>query len=132
MVRVRPKLSSSVPFIGILAFHAKGPDETSINSFEIEGQLIKSLEENQLTVHYQPKIKTDSGEITGFEALVRCDLPMFGIKYPNEFLHVFERIGKGAELDRILAHPKAFSMRHAENRSTMRAKIEMTPPQYAA
>ncbi len=52
-----------------------------------------------LEVHYQPMMDISSGEIEGFEALLRWQHPTRGRVMPDEFISIAERSGQIIELD---------------------------------
>ena len=52
-----------------------------------------ALVEDQLTLHYQPKVDLDDGAVRGVEALVRWDHPTRGLLYPDSFLELAEEAG---------------------------------------
>jgi len=47
-----------------------------------------ALATSQLLLHFQPKIKLSSGELIGFEALLRWNHPQKGLLYPDDFLSI--------------------------------------------
>ncbi|MCV7103067.1 bifunctional diguanylate cyclase/phosphodiesterase [Mycobacterium palustre] len=51
------------------------------------------LDENQLTVHYQPKINAGDGSVHSVEALLRWQHPSRGLLLPEDFLAAAERAG---------------------------------------
>lgn len=53
----------------------------------------ESLECDQFIVHYQPKVCLQSGNIVGFEALVRWRHPLLGLLLPERFIGSIERNG---------------------------------------
>ena len=57
-----------------------------------------ALENGQVQPWYQPQISTDTGRVTGFEALARWSHPERGLISPAEFLPAFEEMGL---LDRL-------------------------------
>jgi diguanylate cyclase (GGDEF)-like protein len=59
----------------------------------IEESLQYALERNEFTLHYQPKVSLDTGEITGAEALLRWTHPIRGPVSPAEFIPVAEDSG---------------------------------------
>ncbi|MEY2416128.1 MAG: diguanylate cyclase, partial [Ilumatobacteraceae bacterium] len=61
--------------------------------FETLEQLHSAFADNQLVVHYQPKLETASGAIIGVEALVRWEHPTRGLVYPDSFLPLAEAAG---------------------------------------
>ncbi|MBF0472093.1 MAG: EAL domain-containing protein [Gammaproteobacteria bacterium] len=54
------------------------------------GRLQQALQEKELRLYYQPKFDTRSGEIEGFEALLRWNHPQQGVLAPAEFLPLVE------------------------------------------
>jgi diguanylate cyclase (GGDEF)-like protein/PAS domain S-box-containing protein len=59
----------------------------------IEESLRKALERNEFEVHYQPKVRLRTGEITGAEALIRWAHPTRGLVPPAKFIPVAEDCG---------------------------------------
>ena len=57
---------------------------------EIESDLRKALEKNQIKVLYQPIYTLTAEELVGFEALVRWDHPKFGMMNPTRFVPIAE------------------------------------------
>lgn len=60
---------------------------------ELEGDLRRGVENDEFVVHYQPKITLDTGELYGFEALVRWEHPNRGIVPPKQFIPIAEETG---------------------------------------
>lgn len=59
----------------------------------IENSLREAINNNQLVVHYQPKIRLVSGLPSGMEALVRWNHPEHGLIPPDEFISIAEETG---------------------------------------
>lgn len=60
---------------------------------ELESDLRQALVRQELSVYYQPIISLDSGQVTGFEALVRWQHPRRGLLYPADFIDLAEETG---------------------------------------
>ena len=58
-----------------------------------EAALQQALGGNELRVHYQPLIHVATGEIEGFEALLRWERPGFGLVVPDDFIPLAEETG---------------------------------------
>jgi diguanylate cyclase (GGDEF)-like protein/PAS domain S-box-containing protein len=62
-------------------------------ALEIENDLRKALENDEIIVHYQPICSLETNKIIGFEALARWMHPKHGLIYPNKFIPIAEEIG---------------------------------------
>jgi diguanylate cyclase (GGDEF)-like protein len=62
----------------------------ALRRLEIEMALRQAIDHDQLELHYQPKIETTSGRLTGVEALVRWRRPGEGLVPPDQFIPVAE------------------------------------------
>jgi diguanylate cyclase (GGDEF)-like protein/PAS domain S-box-containing protein len=60
---------------------------------ELEKALQQAVARDELRLHYQPIIETDTGRIRGVEALVRWERPGFGLVGPDEFIPAAEDTG---------------------------------------
>ncbi|HEY9808765.1 MAG TPA: EAL domain-containing protein [Halomicronema sp.] len=65
----------------------------AINLLQLETDLRRALERQELRLHYQPVVSLGTGSITGFEALVRWQHPERGFISPLEFISVAEDTG---------------------------------------
>jgi EAL domain-containing protein (putative c-di-GMP-specific phosphodiesterase class I) len=61
--------------------------------FQMVTQFRQSLEEGQVSVHYQPKVSLPNRQVQGVEALVRWQHPEFGKLDPDEFVPAVEAAG---------------------------------------
>jgi diguanylate cyclase (GGDEF)-like protein len=65
----------------------------AVERHTIEENLRRALEEEQFTLHYQPKVDLRTGAITGAEALIRWTLPDGREFAPSQFIPVAEDSG---------------------------------------
>ena len=65
-----------------------------------EQMLRNAVERGEFELHYQPQTLMQSGELAGFEALVRWKHPHRGLVSPNEFIGFAENRGLIAAVDR--------------------------------
>jgi len=68
--------------------HEIAHDRLSLKS-DLEGALVRG----EFVVHYQPTVNLNSGDFTGFEALVRWQHPDRGLVPPLEFIPLCEETG---------------------------------------
>jgi diguanylate cyclase (GGDEF)-like protein/PAS domain S-box-containing protein len=72
--------------------------EPSINakvaeSLRLESKLRRAIGAEQFVLHYQPKVDSKSGSITGVEALIRWQDPEAGLVPPDQFIPLLEETG---------------------------------------
>ncbi|MNO58643.1 Cyclic di-GMP phosphodiesterase Gmr [compost metagenome] len=56
----------------------------------VEHHLRNAVVNNELSLHYQPLVDTGSGDIWGFEALIRWNSPVLGLVSPLSFITIAE------------------------------------------
>ncbi|WP_428911882.1 EAL domain-containing protein [Niallia sp. Krafla_26] len=76
-------------------FHIYSPtlDIPSFKQYELERDLRKALDHNQLLIHFQPRVEASTGKIVSAEALVRWQHPVWGLVSPGEFIPLAEENG---------------------------------------
>lgn len=74
-------------------FYTKGMNATAVNYLLLENDLRRAVEQEQLTLYYQPQVDLQTGEMTGVEALVRWQHPERGIVSPAHFIPLAEETG---------------------------------------
>jgi diguanylate cyclase (GGDEF)-like protein len=67
--------------------------ESALERLELESGLRHALHEGELRLVYQPLVTLDDGRVTGVEALLRWDHPVFGLVAPLRFVALAERNG---------------------------------------
>lgn len=82
--------------------------DTALNSsseqrFNLEQRLPKAIAEDELVLHFQPKVRLSDFRIVGFEALVRWQHPELGLVYPDDFIPLAEETGLIVELGEWIA-----------------------------
>lgn len=67
-------------------------------------QLREALAGEELLLHYQPVVDSQSGEVRAYEALVRWQHPLLGMLQPGSFLPAAEAADLMGDLDRWVLH----------------------------
>ncbi|MDA8060425.1 MAG: EAL domain-containing protein, partial [Nitrospiraceae bacterium] len=74
-------------------FYSPLMNPNSQEEIELREDLLEAIREDALDLYYQPKVNAPTGEIIGFEALVRWHHPQKGILRPHQFIKMAEEQG---------------------------------------
>jgi len=77
---------------GHALFHP-GMHSTAVERLQLENDLRRAVDRDEIVMHYQPIVRLDDTRIIGFEALVRWNHPERGLMVPKEFLALAEETG---------------------------------------
>jgi diguanylate cyclase (GGDEF)-like protein/PAS domain S-box-containing protein len=83
---------------GICCFFTPELSEATRHRHKLENDLHQACTRNEFVLHYQPLVSTNSGRITGVEALLRWNHPEQGLISPNQFIPLLEELGLMAEV----------------------------------
>lgn len=78
---------------GAFQFYTPRMHADSAERLRLETELRKALTRGELSVHYQPKIATGTGELVGAEALLRWQHRDMGFISPAQFIPIAEETG---------------------------------------
>jgi EAL domain-containing protein (putative c-di-GMP-specific phosphodiesterase class I) len=65
----------------------------AVRHLQLEAELRRAIEQDELRLHFQPKIDASSGAIVGAEGLVRWQHRVRGLVHPDEFIGMAEETG---------------------------------------
>jgi predicted signal transduction protein with EAL and GGDEF domain len=78
---------------GRYTFYDPALNPVSDRKFSLEQRLPTAIAENELVLHFQPKVRLSDFKIVGLEALVRWQHPEHGLILPGEFVPMAELTG---------------------------------------
>ncbi len=76
-----------------ILFYSPSMNAKAVERLTLETGLRRALERNELAVYYQPRIEIATGNMLGFEALVRWRHPELGLVSPAQFIPLAEETG---------------------------------------
>ena len=71
-----------------------------LDRLQLEQDLRRAIDHQELVLHYQPILRLATGQVCGFEVLVRWHHPQRGLLLPIEFIPIAEETGLIVPLDR--------------------------------
>ncbi|HEX2176221.1 MAG TPA: EAL domain-containing protein [Nocardioidaceae bacterium] len=110
--------------------------ENARERLDLEGQLRKAIEDEQLSVHFQPIVSTDEGRVVGVEALVRWHNQQRGVVMPNQFIPLAEETGLIVPLGRWVLKEscravQAWTRAHPE-REPLNVSVNLSAVQFSS
>jgi diguanylate cyclase (GGDEF)-like protein/PAS domain S-box-containing protein len=109
-------------------------DETRAR-LDLEVSLRHGLDENELELHYQPIVTSDSGRVVGVEALVRWRSPQRGILWPQQFVPIAEETGLIVPMGRWVLEDACRTLRQwtldYPDRPALRVSVNLSALQFA-
>lgn len=67
--------------------------DVMMDEYMLEVDLRSALENKQFVLHYQPQVNNKTGQLVGFEALIRWQHPRLGLIPPGKFIKLAEENG---------------------------------------
>lgn len=86
---------------GIRAFSAELHHAAS-DQGALRDEVEAALENGEIVAYFQPQLSSDTGDVSGFEALARWQHPRRGILPPDDFLPAVHAAGLGARLGEVM------------------------------
>ncbi|MDQ3755470.1 MAG: EAL domain-containing protein [Acidobacteriota bacterium] len=75
------------------AIFDKSMHERALTALQLESDMRRAIEREEFRIEYQPIISLQTGQLSGFESLVRWQHPTRGLINPAEFIPVAEETG---------------------------------------
>ncbi len=107
----------------------------AVNRLQLESELREALAKNEFRVYYQPVVKLDTKQITGFEALLRWQHPEQGLISPYKFIDAAEDVGLLSSTGRWLILQACRQLRAWEQKNptlaAMNISVNLSAKQFA-
>ena len=104
-------------------------------TLQLETDLRRAIERNELSVYYQPIHSLESGEVQGFEALARWHHRELGVLSPDKFIPLAEEIGLIDALYEQILRKACWQMRFLKDDSfadsTLTLSVNLSCKQFA-
>lgn len=107
-------------------------NENTLRRFTMHKNLRRALINDELVLHYQPKVDGKSGELVGIEALVRWQHPQRGLIYPAEFIPLAEETGLIKQIDEWVLNTACLQLRKwiNEGQKPLRLAVNLSAWQF--
>jgi predicted signal transduction protein with EAL and GGDEF domain len=113
---------------GCYRFHEPAMDAAREERRILEADMRQALERGEFIVHYQPIVNAQSGEMVGYEALVRWQHPKRGLVPPMSFIPLAEETGMINTIGEwVLKQACKDAMKLSD---TMRMAVNLSPVQF--
>ncbi len=86
---LRTSMKAGVPYLQ----YTPQMNAMASHALLLETRLHRAIEQKQFVLYYQPKVHLDTGDIHGFEALIRWNDPEAGLIPPGKFIPLLEETG---------------------------------------
>jgi diguanylate cyclase (GGDEF)-like protein/PAS domain S-box-containing protein len=104
----------------------RGMHRFMVARLQLETDLRRAVDRRQLRVHYQPFVSLVTGEVIGFEALLRWQHPRRGLVLPDEFLAVAEETGLIVPIGRYVLAEACRQIREFQTRYPERGQLVLS------
>jgi diguanylate cyclase (GGDEF)-like protein/PAS domain S-box-containing protein len=97
-----------------------------VERLELEADLRRTTTGRELVVHYQPIVHLTSGDVVGFEALVRWQHPLRGLLPPGAFVPFAEEVGLIDVVDRFVLVEACTQLHHWQKRGLVAPDVSIS------
>jgi diguanylate cyclase (GGDEF)-like protein len=100
--------------------------ERMVTDLTLQNELREAAGRGELCLYYQPIMALESGEVAGFEALIRWNHPRRGLLTPDRFMPLAESGGFVAEIDTWVFREACRCIRHWQDLFTTRPPLRVS------
>jgi diguanylate cyclase (GGDEF)-like protein len=98
----------------------------ALNSLQLETDLRRGLERDELVAYYQPIVSLHTSQIVGFEALVRWQHPQTGLVPPCKFVPIAEETDLIVAIDLCVLRQACHQLRHWQDNGAVDCFVTMS------
>lgn len=98
---------------GLRSFAPEGAAPSGV-AYPSREELEQALDNGEIRAFFQPQLSTDTGAVTGFEALARWLHPESGVLLPNAFLPALQQAGLTGRLGELMLRQALNALRDWE------------------
>lgn len=113
-------------------FYSADMNSNTRESLLLENQLRSALKYKQLVLYYQPQYELKTGQLIGFEALIRWNHPDLGVVSPLDFISLAEESGLIVPIGEWILHTACKQMKkmHKQWQLPLRIAVNISPRQF--
>jgi diguanylate cyclase (GGDEF)-like protein len=114
------------------SFYSPSMKSAGVGRLKLETELRKAVEREELVLHYQPQVCSQTGRIIGAEALVRWQHPKHGLIPPVRFIPLAEEMGLIVEIGNwtLLEAARQSKALQAENLDVPKIAVNVSALQF--
>ncbi len=112
-------------------FFAPEMNARAVDRLNLEMSIRRAFEQGQFVVYFQPKFTTDTGVLSGAEALLRWNHPVRGLLSPETFIQVLEETGLIVPLGRWVIEEVCAQIGRWKGRSAISVAVNVSARQFA-
>ncbi|MCI5061249.1 MAG: EAL domain-containing protein [Alphaproteobacteria bacterium] len=98
-------------------------ETNAVEKIKLANELSNAFENDHIQLHYQPIINLKTGNIIGFESLMRWEHPEKGFISPGLFVPVAEENGLITELSKLAVEKSCATLRNVETSFDLNQKL---------
>jgi diguanylate cyclase (GGDEF)-like protein/PAS domain S-box-containing protein len=115
-----------------VCFYTQDLNADALERLQLEADLRRALAQQELELHYQPRIDLESGRMTSVEALIRWRRAGHGLVAPMRFIPIAEETGLIVPIGEWVLRTACEQMRawHDAGYADLRVAVNLSPRQF--
>ena len=105
------------------SYYDESINKELMGQIELQAQIRAAIENEEFVVYYQPQVNLETGDLNGFEAMLRWKHPTKGILLPSEFMPTAEASGLIVTIGRWAMEQICWKLKQWEDEGMGQKKI---------